>query len=121
MNFSKLIKKLLFTLAVITSLAGFSAPAQTAAPAPAIGPATTGVSKTILAKALTPETRQTLQEAMDSYDPLPASGPMVMIGPGEGAELDGAKVSRVPYDSLPAPLKAALVTGVQGWPDNRGR
>ena len=62
--------------------------------------------------ALTPKTRQTLQEAMDSAASTPSAksstDSAVTIGPGEGAQMDGSKVDKVALKSLPAPVKNAL-------------
>jgi len=68
-----------------------------------------------LNSALTPETRQTLQEAMDSVDPATlvdsGSSREVTLGPGEGAEIDGTGINRVAFDRLPGLLKNAMSNG----------
>ena len=95
---------------VLTCLVGFSALAQNASPAAPVGPGNTDTTKKMLANALTPETRQTLQQAMDSVDPttLLIPGTALTLGPGEAAELDGAKADRIAFASLPAPVRNAL-------------
>jgi hypothetical protein len=83
-----------------------------------VGPATGGQPKKMLDQALTPQTRRTLQEAMNS---APSEGTKpnreVTLGPGEGAKLSGSNAEKVPYKTLPAPVKKALGGGVK---DNLG-
>jgi hypothetical protein len=112
----------LSTLSVLTAicLAGVSAVAQSAAPTTPVGPGQTkslgaapngaAPSQKMLNDALTPQTRQTLQQAMDSVDPATLAVPAtkLSIGPGEAAELDGKKISPIAYSALPAPVRSAL-------------
>ena len=90
------------------ALVEFSARAQS--PAPSSG-GTTDPSKAILANALSPQTRQILQEAIDEADASTSS--TLDIGPGEGAELDGTKADRVDFAALPGPLRDALGGGTR--------
>lgn len=84
-------------------------------PSQGIGPANTEVSNKILGSALSPDTRQTLQEAMDADDAATSgsavSGTALELGTGEAAVIDGTTVKRIPYDSVPEPLKKALAAG----------
>jgi len=103
-------------------LAGLSALAQNnTAPAAPIGPGNTGTigpaqgapaapTKKMLDNALSPETRNTLQDAINSVDPaaVALTANQLDLGPGEGAELDGTTVTRVDFAHLPARLRAAL-------------
>ena len=122
------LKKILFAEMILAGVLvfsiGFSAPAQTTAtqitpgttgsnaPAQGIGGPGTGVTKQALDSALSPETRQTLAEAMKSVDPtaMVASGPanVLTVEAGEGAVLDETGVHLVSADSLPQKLKDAL-------------
>lgn len=72
----------------------------------------------VLNSALTPETRKTLWEAMNSVTPASASdsseGSVVTIGPGEGAEISGTVIDKVAFEKLPAAVKGALGDNVQG-------
>ncbi len=115
----RLLKKFLWVemslVAVLVLMNSSSVLAQAAAPASAVvTKPTTGPSQKMLDHALTPETRQTLQEAMDSVDtttpPAPTSDKQAMVGPGEALVMDGTKVTRIPYASLPDPVKKALST-----------
>jgi len=103
-------------------LAGLSVLAQNnPAPATPIGPGNTGTigpapgapaapTKQLLDDALSPQTRNTLQDAINSVDSaaVVVTDKQLDIGPGEGAELDGTKVVRVDFASLPARLRIAL-------------
>jgi hypothetical protein len=122
-------KRILLALALSSWVGLLTSPAQTSSATSQIGPgnsgsishvvgpATGGQPKKMLDGALTPETRQTLQEAMNSSGPdtssKSTSSHEVTIGPGEGAKLDGAKAEKVSYSSLPAPVRNALGNGVQ--------
>lgn len=69
-----------------------------------------GASKRILDHALTPQTRQTLQAAMDSESSKPgrAARNEVSLGPGEAAQLKDKTATKIDYGSLPKPVKGAL-------------
>ena len=126
---NRLLSKLVFGCIGGILLLGSAVRGQTAAPAPAktagqIGPNTAGsispaqgvapaggsvVTKNILAGALTPQTRQTLQEAMDSDSAAdPGNGREVTLGPGEAAQLDGTTADKVAFGSLPPAVRTAL-------------
>ena len=94
--------------------AGQVGPGSTASIGPAQGVrgAVVDAPHQVLNSALTPETRQTLQEAMNSYgsaaaDNSGAAGE-VILGPGEAAQLDGTTVGRIAFDTLPDRVKGAL-------------
>jgi hypothetical protein len=76
----------------------------------------TGKPKKALDDALTPETRQTLLDAMNSSTPTgkPAASHEIILGPGDAAKVGDSKAEKVSYKSLPAPVKNALANGVQG-------
>ena len=65
-----------------------------------------GATKKMLDNALTPQTRQTLQDAMNSVGPDAAGA--ITVGPGEAAQLDGAGATKVDFDTLPDSVKNAL-------------
>jgi hypothetical protein len=75
-----------------------------------VNDAKNGASKRILDHALTPQTRQTLQEAMDSESSKPgrAARNEVSLGPGEAAQLKGRTATKIDYGSLPKPVQGAL-------------
>jgi len=134
----KFLKKLISNEALLAGLMavgmGLSALAQSQGPTTSgqIGPGTAGtISPTqgvtpaapdkphqVLNSVLTPQTRQTLWEAMNSVAPVSAgnsgTGSEVTIGPGEGAELSGTTIDKVAFESLPATVKGALGGSVQG-------
>jgi hypothetical protein len=63
----------------------------------------------VMANALSPQTRQTLQEAMNTVNT--ASTPMLtdmIVGPGEAVEMDGATIDQISFNSLPDVMKTAL-------------
>jgi len=60
--------------------------------------------------ALTPETRQTLLDAMNSVDAGPSE---ITVGPGEAAELDGTTAAKIDFAKLPDQVKRALGGAVQ--------
>jgi hypothetical protein len=111
-------------VAALTCFAGLSALAQNANPTTPLGPGNTGTlgpgqgappapSQKMLDSALTPETKQTLQDAMNSVNPatmVPAVNALD-LGPGEAAEMDGTKASRIAFAQLPNSLRAALGGG----------
>ncbi len=68
-----------------------------------------------LDNALTPETRQTLQQAMEAMDPSTnnSAATTMELGPNEGAVIDGHQVTRIEYARLPARLRAALTAAPQ--------
>jgi hypothetical protein len=74
-----------------------------------VAAAKTGDTKRILANALTPQTRQTLKEAMES-EPGTSSAPssQVFLGPGEAAQIKDKTATKIDYASLPKPVKGAL-------------
>lgn len=124
----RLLQPLLFGSTVAGLLLILPARAQTTAsgspqPSGQIGPGTAGsispaqgvassgsaTTKKMLAGALTPKTRQTLQEAMDSEMGGDSStGREITLGPGEAAQMDGTSAAKVAFDSLPSPVKNAL-------------
>jgi hypothetical protein len=75
-----------------------------------VNDAKNGASKRILDHALTPQTRQTLQEAMNSEPSgsTKASPREVSLGPGEAAQLKGRTATKIDYGSLPKPVQGAL-------------
>ena len=108
---------------LVISIAQGQTPAP-ASPAGQIGPGNTGsispaqgvngapadAPHQALNAALTPQTRQTLLDAMNSVDAGPSE---VTIGPGEAAELDGTNVDKIDFAKLPDQVKRALGGTVQ--------
>jgi hypothetical protein len=88
---------------VLASPIGFAAPIPVAP------------SKKMLNDALNPQTRQTLQQAMDSVDPASLVVPetSLTLGPGEAAEIDGTQASKIAFAKLPALVRSALSTGAR--------
>ena len=124
------------SIAVAGCLIGLSLHAQDAAPttvtpgqtqkigpAPAPGSTTAAPTKKMLDDALAPQTRQTLQQAMDSIDPATLAVPVtkLSIGPGEAAELDGKKINPIAFSALPAPVKDALSGGARNTLSGAGK
>lgn len=64
--------------------------------------------------ALSTDTRETLAEAMNA-DPSVADAPLgiLVIGPGEAAQLDGAHSGKIAFDTAPDSLKKALGGDIQ--------
>ena len=115
--------KKIFSVGLISSLFALSALAQTTnstgqvgpgsaasiSPAQGIGPAIANTPQHQAPDgALTSETRQTLQEAMNSMPADDSAGSEVILGPNEGAEMDSTHVNKIDYASLPASIKDAL-------------
>ena len=111
--------------AALVGLIGISALAQNSGTTGQIVPGATGsitptqgVTPTavkppphLMDDALSPQTRQTLQEAMNSVEAPVVTMP---VGPGEAVELDGTTISKVSFDNLPAAVKNALGTEPHG-------
>ncbi len=92
-------------LAALVFALGFTAYAQNVVTKP------TGESAVKLDEALSPQTRETLQKAMDSMDPTAAptsSATEASADANEALVLDGKTVEHIPFSSLPAPVKSAL-------------
>lgn len=107
----KLAPGVFWLAATLVSSVAISALAQSASPSGQIGPGTP--SNPTLKSALAPQTRQTLLEAMEAVDSPALGNPAdsskeVMLSWGECAKIDQTGVTRVPFVSVPAQLKAAL-------------